>query len=495
MKIWTKIEWTIIVASSVLLLLLFILFGYSHPQSDDFSYNFFMEQKGFWGAVKYIFNNNSARFFSTIVILFSPLQHHNIIGYQCYTAILFLFFLLSLFSFFSLILHPRISKQNTLALFAYTCLCFCAFAPNLHEFAYWLFAEATYLLGLSLWLWAIILHYHLSQKKFENNILIWLLCTLNTIAIVGCSEAAMILYIVPIVFHFWYRHTILKQHHRGLYAIAIIYILTVIFVVSALGNYNRHTLTPFSGNLLLALSRGLYAAGYWLSKWTILFVPIICFYILVFGLKLLNWSAQIPILSAIKAKTIFIISILFFVFTQILVVWMSGSKPEARFENVLFLFLLLSFLFAAQLMIQEQAAFFALLKGNIYRGFKTLSFLYLACLFMVVPNNVVNALLDVLSGAAKGYDLEQNKRYSSLAQSTDSIAIVTAISYHPYLLYHQTVSCNKAIDDNDIPRLSMADYFGKKWIYEYPCTSEAKELSIKEVLKQKRVQFFSNKKK
>lgn len=495
MKIWTKIEWTIIVASSVLLLLLFILFGYSHPQSDDFSYNFFMEQKGFWGALKYIFNNNNGRFFSTILILFSPLQHHNIVGYQCYTAILFLFFLISLFSFLSVILHSRISKQNTLALFAYTCLCFCAFAPNLHEFAYWLCAEATYLLGLSLWLWAIIFHYLLSQKKFENNILIWLLCTLNSIAIVGCSEAAMILYIVPLVFHFWYRHTIFKQRHRGLYVIAIIYISTVIFVVSAPGNYNRHTLTPFSGNLLLALSGGLYAAGFWLSKWAILFVPIICFYILVFGFKLLNWSTQIPILSAIKAKTIFIGSILFFVFAQILVVWMSGSTPETRFENVLFLFLLLSFLFAAQLMIQEQTAFFALLKGNIYRGFKTLSFIYLVCLFMVVPNNAVNALLDVLSGSAKGYDLEQNKRYSFLAQNKDSIAMLTPIAYHPSLLYHQTVSCNKAVDDNDIPRLSMADYFGKKWIYEYPCTSEVKELSIKEILKQKREQFFSKGKK
>lgn len=203
---------------------------------------------------------------------------------------------------------------------------------------------------------------------------------------------------------------------------------------------------------------------------------------------------QISHFKVFRAKTIFIGSLIFFLLCQIIVVWMSGSTPEPRFENVLFLFLLLSFLFASQLMMQEQSEFFDMLKGKLHRGFKTLSFIYLLCIFIVIPNNAINAMLDVMSGNARAYNQENIRRYSLITKSKGNIIGVPSIKFRPQIIYYPTLSCSTSIDTNDIPRRALADYFGKKWIYEYPCSVEIPDYSIKELLKQKRQQFFSKQK-
>lgn len=494
MKIWTKIEWAIIVAASVLLLLLLILFAYNHPHSDDFSYNYFIQHKSFWEAQKYLFANNTGRFLSTSLIFLSPLKQHSIAGYQWLTAGLFLGFCLSLFLCLYIILSGYVKGKSIVFLFAFLFLGFCSFIPNLQEFIYWLSSSATYMTATSFWLWSIVFHFLLAQPKHQRKWWLWMLCGLNTIAICGCSEAGILLNSIPLLLHFLYPRPNNKSHHKGIWIILAIYLLASYLTGTAPGNINRHRQTPFSGNLLLAFSGGFYAAGFWLSKWALIFMPLVCFYILIFGHRLKNWSTQISHFKIFRAKTIFIGSLIFFLLCQIIVVWMSGSTPEARFENVLFLFLLISFLFASQLMMQEQAEFFDMLKGKLHRGFKTLSFIYLLCIFIVIPNHAMNAMLDVVSGNAGKYNQENIRRYSLIAKSDANIIGVPNIKFRPKIIYYPTLSCSSSIDTNDIPRRALADYFGKKWIYEYPCRAEIPEYSIKELLKQKRQQFFSKKK-
>lgn len=142
-------------------------------------------------------------------------------------------------------------------------------------------------------------------------------------------------------------------------------------------------------------------------------------------------------------------------------------------------------------MMHEQQEFFDMLKGRLHRGFKTISFVYLICIFIVIPNNAINALADVVSGNAQRFNEETKARYALIARTKAEIVSVPPITTRPKILYFPTLTCNVAADANDLPRLSLADYFGKKWIYEYPCNQNVPEYSIKEILKQKRHQFFS----
>lgn len=495
MKIWTKIEWAIIAAAMVLLLLLLILFSYNHPHSDDFSYTSFVMEKGFWEANQYIFNTNAGRFVSSSLQYMNPMKSGKIGGYHAYTAGMFLVFVLSLFFFLRIIFDRFVPTKSSIFLFAFLFLTSLSFLPNLHEFCFWLCGEATYLAAITLWLWAVILHIFWHKEKHADNKLIWIGTTLLAIAIAGCSEAGIFLYTLVLFISFIYRKQKKSFSSKGFYLHSALFFLVVLFVLMAPGNIIRHQYTPFSGGFLLAISGGFYAAGFWLSKWAIIFMPVVCFYILIFGHRLKQWAAEISRFRLLKAKTVFVGSLLFFLICQIVMVWMSGSTPEPRVENLFFLFLLMAFLLAAQLMMHEQAELFDMLKGKIHRGFKTLSFIYLACIFMVVPNNAVNALLDVISGNAAAFDQENKERYRFLQEITDETVMVKNIKHQPALLYFQTVSCNPEPDKYDIPRIALADYFGKKWIYEYPCSPVQAEYSIKEILKEKRQQFFQKKEK
>lgn len=491
MRIWTKIEWLILGAATLLLLLLFVLFAFSHPHSDDFSYQYFLQHKGYWNATKYIFTDSGGRFFSTFLIFLSPLKNHSIEGYQMLTSGLFLFFVASLYAFLYLLLRSSIATKNIVFLFAFCSLALFSFIPNLHQFAYWLCAEATYLIAAALWLWSVVFNVLLAQPKHEKKWWLWLLTILISTALVGCSEVAMLLNIIPLSLHYFYRKQMKTVMPKGFWLLSIIFFIVVFATVFSGGNLNRHHSTPFSGNILLAFSGGFYAAGFWLSKWALIFMPITCFYILVFGHHLRSWAASVARFTFFKAKTIFISSILFFTAAQILVVWMTGSTPELRFENVLFLFLLLAFLFAAQMMRHEQAEFFDMLKGKLHRGFKTLSSIYLLSIFLVMPNHFADAFWDVTTGNAMKFDKENIERYALIAHCPDSICAVPPIMTKPQILYFATLTCDSKIDETDIPRIGLADYFGKKWIYENPCNQTQEEYNIKTILKQKREQFFS----
>lgn len=494
MKIWTKIEWAIISAAATLLLLLLILFAYNQPHSDDFSYNYFLQHKGYIPAFTALIGHSGGRFFSTFLIFLSPLKQHSIAGYQCLTAGLFLFFVASFYSFLYLLLRQHIATKTIVFLFALLLLCFLSFVPNLHEFAFWLSAEATYLTAAALWLWAIVFAVLLARPQNTHRWWLWAIATINAILIVGCSELGMMLFAIPLLLFYASQRQMAMPIPKGFWVMLIAFAATVAATVFSGGNMHRHSITPYAGNTLLAFSGGIYSAALWLSNWALLLVPMVCVYLFLFGHRLQGWAAQLARFRFFRAKTIFIGSILYFVAIQILVVWLSGSTPETRVQNILFLYLLLAMLLATQLMMHEQAEFFGMLKGKLHRGFKTLSFIYLICVFVVVPNNAVHALTDVLSGTAARYNQQSQERYQYIRQQQADIVAVPPISARPQLLYFHTLSCQAQPDTQDLPRICLADYFGKKWIYEYPCASEAQQFSIKDMLKAKRQQYFSKQK-
>jgi len=493
MKIWSRIEWAIIVVASALLLLLLFLFSCSHPHSDDYSYTMFVVNKGFWRASVYIFQNDAGRFFSSFLLYLNPMRSKSISGYEWYTASLFIVFLLSLFLFFWVALGKLVRKKSIIFLFAFVVLFFLSFMPNIHEFCYWLCGEATYLASISLLLFSAALHFLLIQKKYNRNKGLYLLCVLNTISIAGCSEIGIFIYCLMLFVFGLYRRQFKVENEWRFYTIVIFFLASILFVFSAKGNINRHQITPFSGSFLLAITGGFYATIFWLSKWMLVFVPLSLFYILSFGqMNFLN--IRLSSFRLFKSKTIILGSIFFFFFCQIMIIWMSGSMPELRTENILFLFLLISILFASQLMIQEYPIIYDVLKTRLNGLLQLLSFLYLICVFLVMPNNFTSALFDIISGRARQYNRQSIERYTLLQTNQDSVVLLPSINSRPKLLYFPTLTCNSQIDHNDVIHIALAEYFGKQWIYEYNCNTEIPDYSIKELLKQKRRQLFFEKK-
>ncbi|MBL7713426.1 MAG: hypothetical protein JNL13_13220 [Chitinophagaceae bacterium] len=490
MRAGFRTEWAIIAGTLVMLLLLLILFGYSHPHSDDYSYHRILEQKGFLDGSIYLFRSNTGRFLSTALIFLNPMRTQGIAGYQWLTASLFAVFVLSLFALLYRLLNRFLAFFSILGLSAFILLIFCSFAPDLHEFCFWLSAEATYLAAATLWCWGIILHTLLPEQRYRNNSFMKILALLHAVAICGTSEAGIFLYALVLCVAALYRRRHPGRSDRFFYGIVAVFALSAIGVLTAAGSQNRFGQTPFSGHLLLAIGGGLYASFYWLMQWLLVLVPAVLLYLSVWGRRLLPWSAFASNSGIFRSQKVLSAGLSFFVLCQMAAVWMSGSMPEERYENVLFLFVLLLCCFAAQLFFYEQGQYFIPLADAAGKRGRAGAMLYLLAIFCSWPNNYSKAVLDTCSGAAAGFYNENRQRDASLAAQSGDLVVTTPLIHQPALLYYPLFSCDSVADEQDIPRLALANYFGKKWIYEYPCSPEAKTYSLRDILKQKRQEFF-----
>lgn len=477
-------------AALLLLLLLLFLFAYSHPHSDDYSYDYFLRHKGYWNASLYIYQYSGGRFFATALIFLSPLVCKSVVGYQILTATLFLWFVLSLY-FFCRVVSGRL---HALLLTAFIFLVCCSFLPDLHEFSYWLCAEATYLAAAALFLSATALHILLAQEIYAFRSGLWVSLFLNTLLLCGCSEAGLLLGVVPVGIHIAYRWWV-RQQDKRLYVLAAFLICISLIVAMAPGNLHRHAHTPFSGSVLLALSGGIYSAVSLLARWMLPLVISGLVYAFLLAPALDTRFKPVESACRLSAKQVLAAGLLFFTACQVAAVWMSGSVPEARFENVLFLFLLLVTLFAVQLRAGRTVAALQASGHPLIKGMQVFGVALLVAVYLSVPNNFSRAINDLASGSAHKYHLENQSRYAFLRSACDSIVAVAPITAHPHLLYYPTANCLPHPDEEDLPRMAMADYFGKKWIYEYPCSPEYPQPSWKDWLKQKRQEWFSDSKK
>lgn len=463
-------------AALLLVLLLLFLFPYSHPHTDDFSYNQFLQDRGFLNASVYVFTHNGGRFLATALLFLSPLKTQDIGAYSLLTATLFLGFIAASILFSSIVG----GRKNVVLLTSFFLLSYLSFLPNLHELIYWLAGSATYLSAAILLLTLSSLHLLLVQEKYERVMMLWLLAALNTICICGCSEGGLLLAAIPGLLHVLW----LRSHNRSIRKALVLnacWLSAALFVLMAPGSLHRHSLTPFSGNILLAVTGGVYATIIWLLQWALPLAGINIAYRILIAPRLRERSQTLSVL--LSPKRVMFAGLAIYTGCQIVAVWMSGSMPEPRFENLLFLFVLVCNLLVIQIWANGKAI------QNDKRAAWALALIIVA--FLILPQNFSRVCKDIFSGSAARFDEQTRQRYRLLAIHGDSIIKVPAISANPTILYYPALACDSIPDKKDVPRLAMAEYFGKKWIYEYPCRPEKQESFIKVWLKQKRKDWFS----
>lgn len=462
----------------MLLLLLLFLFPFSHPHSDDYSYNQFLQEKGYLAATAYVFTHNGGRFLATAILFMSPLGTKLPEAYPLLNAALLIAFVIAAALFWRVLSGKRHFILST----ACFLLCYLSFLPDLHEFSYWLAGAATYLSAATLFLTLCSLHLLLLRPQYENCRILWITSALNTLLLCGCSEAGLLMVLIPQSLHLHWRRQ-QKLRLRNIHILSVLWLLTSIVIVLSPGSMHRHTQTPFSGQALLTLGGGLYASLYWLLQWSLpLLVAGLAYATLVAPLLTKRTQA---LTTYIHPKTLLAASLLFFYACQAAAVWMSGSMPEERYENLLFLAALTLTLLQVQLWVnrREKPEKPYVLKASA---------LSLISALLLLPNNFTKAAHDLISGSAVKFHQQTLQRYQLLRNDTSDISKVPAVTAEPNLLYYPALSCDSVADQKDVPRRAMAEYFGKKWIYEYPCRPKKSESAFKTLLKQKRKDWFSD---
>lgn len=481
-------EKVIIVLGMSLLFLLFSLYPFSHPHSDDFSYFTFLNENTYWDATKLVYKFSGGRYLSTILIFLSPLANHNVQAYPILTSSIFLFFLLSAYWSLKTFLYLNKNSKTFWAIYFFIVGVYLTIMPNIHEFIYWLCAEATYLTAASFWLLTLALLTKLVLPTDKPKYLNWIMLNIAMIGLLGCSEVSIMLYLIPLYIHFSIRKQYDTLLHFGFLSNVIIYVALVLIVTITSGNVGRHNITPFSGQIMLSIFGGLYAASQLLVNMLVLVLPASVCFVLFFGEKLKPlFTNLLHNFSVFRPINIMISTIVFVVLSQIVVVWMTGSVPELRYQNVIYLVFILSM----TLLLQTLYTQYDIKKSALTYKIQNLCVIYLFVLFSFVPNNYVKATWDLFSGTSYNFNKQQNERISIINNQTNTIAVVPPITAKPFTLFFPTLSCSSYPDKNDLPRMGLANYFGKKWIYEYPCSSEKPIYSIKEQLKEFRKYYFS----
>lgn len=482
-----NIEKVLISAMIILLLLVLFLFAFSQPHSDDFSYYSFIKNKSYSEASYFVYKYSGGRYFSTFLIFLSPLLWKSISGYQWLTALMFLAFIQCVFIAARYVFPESKNDKLAIRIAVYFLFIFIMFMPNLHEFAYWLCAEATYLSAAALWLLICALLCKLTRATFVHQKKQWFLLNLFILLALGCSEWVMLSLLLPLLLQAYYLKTKYNKIPIAYFISCATYLIATLLISISSGNMGRQEISPYSGNILLALGGGIYAGFSQLILWSPFLIPFSVLFTKLFKSYLLHHQDNVFLTAPFfNIKWLAAIILTAFFLSQIAVVAMTGSVPESRFQNLMLLFILTGIVFINYVALNNNQCF---VTNKVLLN--KLAFPVLITIFFVFPNNFKAAIIDVFSGSAYHFNLESKARYNTILSQKDSIIAVSPLKNRPKLLYYPSLSCQKLPDTADIPRLRLAEYFGKTWIYEYPCSVKTDTSKLKTYLKQLRNQYFN----
>jgi hypothetical protein len=142
----------------------------------------------------------------------------------------------------------------------------------------------------------------------------------------------------------------------------------------------------------------------------------------------------------IKFTHCFIFFILLFSLLQLFTVWVAGGSNLGRIENVIYLYFLLGWFFNVQLFINEY-----------HQRQKPLSFFskpllaVIVLLFIInvfdVDNNISTAYIDVITGKAKRYNHELDKRMQLVSKCHADTCYVPPLDALPKTIFFTDIKC------------------------------------------------------
>jgi hypothetical protein len=346
--------WMLIMASVLLVLPFLCLAFFTHPGSDDY-YN--SNWSNYLQAQKQLYNTWTGRYFSSLLLTLNPLHWHSLSAYRICSISVIILFCLSIWQLVSLGLKAFTDLSPTARATLATATIFLLLCdmPSPVQAFYWYAGFMTYCSSVILagFLAILFMKIHATEQKHVPLAQRLAVCIL-TIAIIGCNELIAVACDLSIILLFLYYRRIRVSSLQRFYGwLTLICIICTAITVFAPGNTARHFHTR--GETFTAVSTWLYYSfslfRSWIAEpWVLLYSAIVLF--LSPGFRLTNNGNLI---------TYFLFPFAIILLLSFPNIWIMGTIPPGRIENVLFIFFLIAWLY---FLLHCSSYFRSLWKGN-----------------------------------------------------------------------------------------------------------------------------------
>lgn len=436
------ISWFFVLLGLCCLLPFLLLTKYAYPQADDYYFAIRDSQTDFWTTQIDTYHNWSGRFFGTAILRLNPLINNSIDTYKFYSLGIIIALAFSLIFLINNTVGRKLSNTSSLGLALFILALYLAHLPSTSEGLFWLTGFLTYTLPNVLFLWLIYFCYKLSTATSPFlKIAYTTLATIIGSFVVGANEMALVYVMATlslIALANWLAHT--PNRHYFL-AIFIVCFVVSLVVVMAPGNYSRMAAHDQAKQPLWSV---LYAGV--LSTVTLLHLGGMLLlaslvHILAFGEKIKSafqhstlFTTPLPLLIVYLLGTVFLMNFLF--------VWATGERPTLRLQNVIYFFLLTSWLYTLQAAICQKPQWF--IPANWPAVLKPTLVVLLLLSSINLDTNISTAYLDLLSGKAAQYNLELSLRNQRIEESACKNCEVEPVSAIPASIHFLDLQTSEA---------------------------------------------------
>ncbi|WP_321425296.1 DUF6056 family protein [uncultured Bacteroides sp.] len=487
MKIDSNNKWgdyLLIITCISSLIPLFLLSIYNNPAVDDYTYALRDTNRNIIEVVLNTYQNWSGRYFSTAIAQINPLTYHSLTAYKIYPAILIAIFCAAYFYFFKSIFKESLSRLKVLSISAFFILLFVLQAPSVSEAFYWFSGYAAFTVPsiLLIFLGALLIK---ERSLFQQIIAIIL-----AICITGGNEVSAVILFSFLLFinYIFYTNNQRINKRNGL--LLIVTFVCIVIVILSPGNFIRAGGETTSHNILWTFAGSILQSLSWFIIWGQALILASIIYIPLFGVKIAKSDNK-------QATSIFHITyrqyLTFFLLTLLIAhippLWGLGTVVIGRIANVIYIFFLFSWFYGLQLIINKNIERIPIHNNRYYK------FIYIAIFIAFLLNNVFNinnniatSYVDLITGKAKNYDIELEKRNIIIQNNKSNRKIITLplINNLPKTIYFKDISN----DENYWANRSYREYWNckskikKEEGAEYNCSNiEALKLFGKDIRK------------
>jgi len=392
-----------------------ILTYFCHPAYDDFCISAHALTTGFIERQINVYKVGAGRYFSTLVLTFSPLNVGSFAGYKAFGVATILLTFVSIFCLIHAIVRSAVPLIDKLIATSFLAALFSNQAPDITEAYFWTTGEIVYQLPLILSMLFFAVVIRSSDKSKGAKLFRLFLSCLLIVAIVGSNETSMLV-IALLIFTITIAMWMAKSEQRWSWLIfSIITIFCVAVVIAAPGNTVRSSVFPgrhrFFYSLGMSFRQEVSFLLIWLSNFafvfgTFLFIPI--------AGKL---SDTIPFFRHIRVSPIVSsILLLFLVFLGLFpAYWGTGMMGQHRTVNTVYFFFLIGWFVNIVIWVdflkRRRGFTFARLPNYVY----VVGVPILLCT-LLFSNNTKIAIADLVRGRAYRYDKLVYRRYAQFEQ-------------------------------------------------------------------------------
>lgn len=432
-----------------------ILAMYNHPSADDYCYVVDAAIRGFWQSQWTTYQNWSGRYISTFLLVSSPLAIGSFLGYQMISFLLLLLIVVSCLFFVKVLLNKKSFDFSVVAVSFCMVLLYLFKMPSVTEGFYWLAGAITYQLPniATLTVVTLLLTMRRTEKYYK-----WKLsaAVFLSIMICGGNETSMLEFVYILVALMAFEYTTTRSIPKHYYLLLIVSLVAASIILLAPGNAVRAAHFQGEKNIVKALLMAATSGFHRIEAWA--------FDVVVLLILFLPFLRQLEISNTNERKIKPVVLFLYpFFIAGILIggyfpaFWSIGFEPPSRTVNVLyFLFLASSFHYAVLCVTYVKQKNGVFITIPLFAQWVLFVLLFRS---MAPHTHYHTAIMDLVSGRARTYNLEMEMRYLEVKKHEHEDVVFKPLTAIPTSIFFTDI---EAEHPEDWKNLCTRDYFHLK---------------------------------